>query len=180
MGKNKAKAPTLSCIKYSVNLTRSSRCNSSSRCCYLARGHVDPTWSREIRCGGDSHPETPSSPSSVGLARDHPLTKTQATEPSRQTRSSYGPLYPLGRWSPLWIPKRRERGSQWERASYPYHVALSSALISKCVLHTSGHRDPKLRYLTIDLTSSSCGRHCRIAPAVMSRLQSCQYTPEYH
>ena len=28
----------------------------------------------------------------------HPLTKTQAMEPSRQTWSSYGPPYPLGRW----------------------------------------------------------------------------------
>ena len=36
---------------------------------------------------------------SVGLARAHPLTKTQAMEPSRQTWSSYGPPYPLGRWS---------------------------------------------------------------------------------
>ena len=35
----------------------------------------------------------------MGLARAHPLTKTQAMEPSRQTRSSYGPPYPLGRWS---------------------------------------------------------------------------------
>ena len=40
-----------------------------------------------------------SSPGSVGLARAHPLTKTQAMEPSRQTWSSYGPPYPLGRWS---------------------------------------------------------------------------------
>ena len=42
-----------------------------------------------------------SSPGSVGLARAHPLTKTQAMEPSRQTLSSYGPPYPLGRWSLL-------------------------------------------------------------------------------
>ena len=35
----------------------------------------------------------------MGLARVHPLTKTQAMEPSRQTRSSDGPPYPLGRWS---------------------------------------------------------------------------------
>ena len=40
-----------------------------------------------------------SSPASVGLARAHPLTKTQALEPSRQTWSSNGPPYPLGRWS---------------------------------------------------------------------------------
>ena len=38
-----------------VNLTRRSRCNSSSRCCYRARGHFDPTWPREIWCGGDNH-----------------------------------------------------------------------------------------------------------------------------
>ena len=47
----------------------------------------------------NSHPETPSSPGRVGLARAHPLTKTQAMEPSRETRSSYGPPYPLRRWS---------------------------------------------------------------------------------
>ena len=41
----------------------------------------------------------PSSPGSMGLARAHPLTKSQATEPSRQTWSRYGPPYPLGRWS---------------------------------------------------------------------------------
>ena len=41
----------------------------------------------------------PSSPGSVGLARAHPLTKSQAMEPSRKTWSSYGPPYPLGRWS---------------------------------------------------------------------------------
>ena len=29
----------------------------------------------------------------------HPLTKTGAMEPPRQTWSSYGPPYPLGRWS---------------------------------------------------------------------------------
>ena len=40
-----------------------------------------------------------SSPGSVGLVRAHPLTKTQAMEPSRQTWPSYGPPYPLGRWS---------------------------------------------------------------------------------
>ena len=56
-----------------VNLTRCSRCNSSSRCCYRACGHVDPASSRKIRCGGDSHPEPPSSPGSVGLTRAHPL-----------------------------------------------------------------------------------------------------------
>ena len=48
-----------------------------------------------------SHPEIPSSPGSVGLARAHPLTKTQAMEPSRQARSSYGPPYPLGHWTSL-------------------------------------------------------------------------------
>ena len=82
-----------------VNLTRRFRCNSGSSCCYRAREHVDPTSSRKIRCGGDSHPEMPSSPGSVGLARAHPQTNTQVLEPSRQTRSCYGPPYPLGRWS---------------------------------------------------------------------------------
>ena len=75
-----------------------SRCNSS-RCCYRARVHVDPAWSRRITHGGDSHPEMSSSPGSVGLARAHPLTETLAMEPSRQTWSSYGPPCPLGRWS---------------------------------------------------------------------------------
>ena len=37
-----------------VNITRRSRCNSSSSCFDRDRGHVDPTWSRKIRCGGDS------------------------------------------------------------------------------------------------------------------------------
>ena len=60
---------------------------------------VGPTRSRRIRHGGDSHPEMPSSPGNAGLARAHPLTKTQAMEPSRQTWSSHGPPYPLGRWS---------------------------------------------------------------------------------
>ena len=50
-------------------------CNSSSRCCYRAREHVDPARSRRIRHGGDSHPEMPSSPGSVGLARAHPQQK---------------------------------------------------------------------------------------------------------
>ena len=61
-----------------INLTRRSRCNRSSRCCYRAREHVDPTRSRKIRCGGDSHPETPSSPCSVGLARAHTYTRRAA------------------------------------------------------------------------------------------------------
>ena len=39
----------------------------------------------------------PSSPGSAGLARAHPLTK--GMEPSRQTWSSHGLPYPLGRWS---------------------------------------------------------------------------------
>ena len=43
-------------------------------------------------------PEMPASPGSVGLAWAQPLTKSQAMRPSLQTRSSYGPPYPLGRW----------------------------------------------------------------------------------
>ena len=61
-----------------------------------------------IRHGGDSHPEMSSSPGSVGLARAHPRTKTQSMEPSRQTWSSYGPPYPLGRWSSDWRGVQRE------------------------------------------------------------------------
>ena len=56
------------------------------------------TGLRRIRHGGDSHPETSSSPGIVGLARAHPLTKPQAMKPSRQTWSSYGPPYRLVRW----------------------------------------------------------------------------------
>ena len=63
-----------------------------------AAGATAATGLRTIRHGGDSHPEPSSSPASVGLARAHPLTKTQAMKPSRQTWSSYGPPYPLGRW----------------------------------------------------------------------------------
>ena len=91
MGKNKrSEAPTLPRIRYMscVNFSRRSRCYSSSRYCYQERVRIDSTWSREIPCGGDSQPEMPSSPGSVGLARAHPLT-TQARVPSRQTRSSY-------------------------------------------------------------------------------------------
>ena len=51
----------------------------------------------------------PSSPGSVVLARAHPLTKTQAMEPSRQTWSSYGPPYPLGRWSLMYTLCTRGR-----------------------------------------------------------------------
>ena len=67
----------------------------------LALGHVDPTWltPERGRCGGDSHPGESSLPGSVGLARAHPLTKTEAMRPSRRTWSSYRPPYPFGRWS---------------------------------------------------------------------------------
>ena len=47
-----------------------------------------------------------SSPGSVGLARAHPLTKTQAMKPSRQTWSSDDPPYPLGRWSSILLNKK--------------------------------------------------------------------------
>ena len=79
MGKNKAKAPTLprigymSCFDLTLPLQQ-----QLAGCCYRAREHVDPVWSRRIRRGGDSHPEMPSSPGSVGLAPAHPLTKIQA------------------------------------------------------------------------------------------------------
>ena len=41
-----AQAPPLPRIRYMpcVNLTRSSRCNTSWRCAYRAREHVDPTY----------------------------------------------------------------------------------------------------------------------------------------
>ena len=99
-----------------------SRCNRSSRCCYRAREHVDPAWSRRTRHGGDSHPEMSSSPGSVGLARAHPLTKTQAVEPSRQTWSSYGPPYPLGRWS---------SANKSPRASYLASLYLATSNTNK-------------------------------------------------
>ena len=81
-----------------VNLTRRPPCNGSENFRYRAREHVDSAWSGQTQCGGDSHLEAPSSPGSVGLARARPPAKTQAMEPSRQARSSYGPPYPLGRW----------------------------------------------------------------------------------
>ena len=107
------------CIRY-INVFRfnpRSRCNSSSRCCYRAREHVDPAWSRRIRHGGDIHPEMSSSPGSVGLARARPLTKKQAMEPSRQTWSSYGPPYlPVGalvlRSNPCHFPRDRNISSR--------------------------------------------------------------------
>ena len=68
-------------------------CNSSSGCCYRAHEHVHPASSCRIRHGGDSHPEMPSSPGSVGLARAYRLTKTQAMEPSRQTWSGMLRVY---------------------------------------------------------------------------------------
>ena len=62
-----------------LNFNPRSSCNSSSRCCYRAREHVDPAWSRRIRHGGDSHLETSSFPGSVGLARAHYLFDTNCT-----------------------------------------------------------------------------------------------------
>ena len=113
MGKNKALAPTLPRIRYMCfDLTHAPVATAASA---AATGSVsmstrpDPEGSGtveiatrrcpRIRHGGDSHPEMPSSPGSVRLARAHPLTKTQAMEPSRQSWSSYGLPYPLGRWS---------------------------------------------------------------------------------
>ena len=60
-----------------------------------------------------------SSPGSVGLARAHPLAKAQAMEPSRQTRSSYGPPYTLGRLS-----------SDHTRTVYSSTIATSKAAAS--------------------------------------------------
>ena len=99
MGKNKARAPTLPRIRYMcANLIRRSRCNSSSH--YVATGRVGMSTRPGPERSGAVKTATPSSPGSVGLlrlARAHPLTKTRAMEPSHQTRSSYGPPYPLGR-----------------------------------------------------------------------------------
>ena len=99
MGKNKGYAPTLPRIRYMscFELTHAPVA-TAARARAAATGLVSMS-TRRIRHGGDSHPEMPSSPGSVGRARAHPLTKTQAMEPSRQTWSSYGPPYPLGRWS---------------------------------------------------------------------------------
>ena len=71
-----------------------------SCCCYWRLGTLtrpDSTPERG-RCGGDSHPGEASLPGSVGLARAHPLTKTEAMRPPRRTRYCYGAHYPLGRW----------------------------------------------------------------------------------
>ena len=91
----------------------------------------------EIRC---SHPEMSSSPGSVRIARAHQLTKTQAMEPSRQTWSSYGPPYPLGRWS---------SPSPWCTYHILYQVCILDCLVmastddvvtahyNTCLLYTS-------------------------------------------
>ena len=71
---------------------------TAARAKAAAERDADKTWPRKFTCGGDNHPETPSTPGSVGLARGHPLTKNQALQPSGQTRSSYCPPYPLERW----------------------------------------------------------------------------------
>ena len=85
-----------------VNLTRCSRCSRSSRCCYRAcvsmSTRPDPERSGAVEIATRRCPRL----RVVWDLRAHPLTKTQAMEPSRRTRSSYGPPYPLGRWSRLW------------------------------------------------------------------------------
>ena len=69
MGKNKSLSSHTSTYQIHVvfRFNPPSRCNNSSRCCYRAREHVDPAWSRRIRHGEDIHPEMSSSPGSVGL-----------------------------------------------------------------------------------------------------------------
>ena len=68
-----------------------------------------------------------SSPGSVRLARAYPLTKGQAMEFFRQTRSSYGPPYPLGRWSSVAFAHRG-------RIRIPTHRSL---LVLLCVLRNA-------------------------------------------
>ena len=116
-----------------------SRCNSSSRCCYRAREHVDPTWSRRITHGGESRPEMPLSPGSVGLARAHPLliTEPQAMEPSRQTRSSYGPPYRLGRWSSVSGGHRLPKPKTMSPSDKQSLMLLHTSLVTKPYLFIS-------------------------------------------
>ena len=92
-----------------------------------APAHVDPTTrSREIRCVGDSHPWKTYFAGGVGLARGHPLTKTQAMPPARRTRSSYDPPYPLGRRSSaaiLSLPWTCVRWLLWRISIIVYRVS---------------------------------------------------------
>lgn len=80
--------------------TRSSRCSIRPSCSYPWRwGTSTRSDPKRDSCGGDSHPEESSPTGRVGLARAYPLTNIKAMRPSRLTRSSYDPPYPLGRWS---------------------------------------------------------------------------------
>ena len=139
-----------------------SHCNSSSRCCYRAREHVDSAGYRGITHGGDSHPEMSSSPGSMGLARAHPLTKTQDMESFRQTWSSYGPPYPVGRWSSdspppspltLTVSSTVFPGSLCSGFLLPV-VRLLGALFCCCVVIPGEHLVPLL-FLLLVLNSRS-------------------------
>ena len=103
MGKNKASAPTLPRIRYMscFDLTHApvapaARAAATEPVSMSTRPGPEGSGTVEIATRRCPHLRVPGS---VGFAQAHPLTKTQAMEPSRQTWSSYSPPYPLGRWS---------------------------------------------------------------------------------
>ena len=104
MGKSKAQAPALARIRYMCfDLTHAPVATAARAAATgLVSMSTRPDAEGSDTCG-DSHPEMPSSPGSVGLALAHPLTKTKAVESSRQTWSSYGSPYPLRRWFLLFL-----------------------------------------------------------------------------
>ena len=74
-----------------------SSCNRSSRCCYRPVSmstRPGPEGSGTVEIATRRCPRL-----RVVWDLRSPTNKTQAMEPSRQTWSSYGPPYPLGRWS---------------------------------------------------------------------------------
>ena len=83
MGKKKLKLPHLHVYMYQIHVVfrfnPRSRCNSCSHAAATGRVACRPNLiPRDPVRGGESHPEMPSSPGSVGVARAHPLTKAQA------------------------------------------------------------------------------------------------------
>ena len=65
----------------------------------------------------------------------HPLTKTQAMEPSRQTWSSYGPPYPLGRWSSVRVSydDRKKKPGYWPARFFLTWGVHSTLTLVQCI-----------------------------------------------
>ena len=108
-----------------------------------------------VRCGGGSHSEMPSSPSGVRLARAHPLTKTHAVAPVRQTRSSNGPPNPLG--CLFWLLICSGSYGQRHPGSIRYHPGIVNRSVHVHLQRTEDKNvDPLGRYRrTCCETSSS-------------------------